>query len=104
VSLPRSYGFRFPGATAFTDDDDVSGSDADADSRRVSGEIIRTSRGGPNTACCNGSSVPSVVTEDAIRFGNCVPAFDIVQGSAVLLASFDVLAIEFCLELARLRI
>jgi hypothetical protein len=44
------------------------------------------------------------VTEDAVRFRDRVPSFDVVQGGAVFFASSNVLAVEFCLELTRLRI
>jgi hypothetical protein len=39
-----------------------------------------------------------------IRLGNGMPALDVMQDGAILFSRFDVLGIQFCLELAGLCI
>jgi hypothetical protein len=48
------------------------------------------------------AAIPSIVAKYAVGFGDGVPALDVVQGGAIRLACFDVLGIEFGLQLASL--
>src|SRR6516165_1223293 len=79
-------------------------SHADAHLRRVSGGIFGATSPSPNTGAGYCFSVPSIKAEDAVGFGNGVPALDVVQGSAACFTRPDIFRIEFCLQLPDLSI
>ena len=102
MRLPRRQSPAFAAARTFANDGDFAGANANAHLGYVGSEVMLLVRPGPNTSCCEGPAIPSIIAKYAVGFGDGVLALDVVQGGAIRLACFDVLGIEFGLQLASL--